>query len=390
MNISGMHLSNANDRMKSELMELIGADGPVTMLHMQVAEWFDRLRKMNKDRLIHVRIYKQWWKDTDPTELARWFVRDLGRLLDDPRCLISPANEQNIEYKAGPDTLKKMSESDRIEEYRHIGRWNMKFWREIDRLRPKRRALALWSALADGHDAFDGVADSEYQVPEIREAVEYCDVLAAHPYGHLNWFKTADRNSIDGKDTVPGGASADWFMLRPYRPAGAGGPSDPGGILAQFPGRPLFISETGCFQVPDTDGTADALHDLAAFAANDARTIGITPFIWSSDDVNWVNRLTDNPDLVRALIENPNYAVRLPIPRARRQAGIIRRDPVPAAPPLSDSYRAVILHPGESLYKHAGPRWRECRRVVPILDVRDIDAGSIIMIPNDIPVRTGG
>ena len=105
----GMHWPNHPHRKHDELMRFLGDSAPVTILHMQAAERYQLLRESGPDRLIHVRIYREWWEQESPEALARWAARELAYLWHDPRVLVSPANEQNIELVGvGPgwiDTL---------------------------------------------------------------------------------------------------------------------------------------------------------------------------------------------------------------------------------------------------------------------------------------------
>ena len=70
---------------------------------------------------------------------------------------------------------------------------------EVDRLRPDRRALSCLGAWAYGTDVIPDVPDSEYTVPEVRELLEYVDILATHPYAHLDWPEPLGPASADPK-----------------------------------------------------------------------------------------------------------------------------------------------------------------------------------------------
>ncbi len=382
----GMHWPNHPHRRDAELRQLVGEAAPVTLLHMQAREVYGWLRRRGPGRLIHVRIYRQWWEEEDPRALARWAAGELGEIWDDPRVLVSPANEQNIELRRGAGWVDQVGERERRDLYARIGQWNWDFWEELDRQRPGRRALALWSALADGHDARPGVPDSEYQVPEVRAALERVDVLASHPYGKLHWE--------DGARTVAGGAEEYRHMLRPWRPAGTLGARDPGGLLVQLPGRAHFVSETGTFVHGDrarSGATLAALEGMVARAAGDGVTLGVTPFVWDSNREHWRNIVAGNEVLVRGLLGRARRECEVEVPvvggggSVGGSAGSVGGGLGGGeARELAGGYRPHVLEAGETLWGLAGARWRELYRVVPVGDERALPVGTVVMVPADL------
>lgn len=346
--VNGMHWPNDRPWNIEQCLRAARSQGSVTLLHFQmfpfdpvIGMWGDaendfvfvKLRDgypaqdipPAPERFVHVRMYLQNWTEMDPLRWAQHAVDFLSRvesggrtfnLWQDPFVGISPANEQNLHYESGDPDPGNQWKYQTPEAYTRIGEWNLAFWREVDRLLPERKALAVWSALAYGHDAVPGVPDSEYQVPAIREAIEYCDLMASHPYGHLDW--------PEGAATVPGGDDQFWHMLRDFRPAGFDGPHDRGGILAQFPGRPLLITESGTFVHSDptrTQETIQAMRGLLETSVTSMRVLGTTWFIWNSDDAHRGNRIWPNEDLRRELEALPDYETSLALPAAAPPSG---------------------------------------------------------------------
>jgi hypothetical protein len=125
------------------------------------------------------------------------------------------------------------------------------------------------------------------------------DLLATHPYANFTF-------PGGGLETAEMGKSGYWFLYRDFRPAGwrdrvqPGRPHDVGGILAQFPGKPLLITETGTFvhgDVGRTPDTIDALGRLYQIASESGRVVGITPFIWNAGPEHAGNRIWYNEAL---------------------------------------------------------------------------------------------
>lgn len=358
--VNGMHVGNTRHWHVEDMLRTDGGRGAMTILHhlmfprdamadqwgdVENAYWYHKLRHgwpaqgiaPAPERLIHVRLYHPAWKSLDPKAWARHAVTMLSdwrfeglraNLWDDPLVCVSPANEQDIEGYGPGGAAQTMAE------YEVIGRWNLAFWDEVDRLIPSRRALSCWSALAGGHDAIYNDPDSEYAVPAIRDAIFRCDVGAVHLYGHMEWGSEGDK-------TLPGGVDDVWHMLRAWRPAGwrdrnqpttATRPLDRGGFCAQFPGKPFIISEAGTFAHHDRGRTAQtvkAMQGLLKRAASDPACLGVTWFIWSTDAAHPTNNIMANPELRDALVRAPMFetAARVPV----RGASPV---PVPAPSPI--------------------------------------------------------
>lgn len=373
--ILGMHVANKPGASETEFESFIGRGRPVTMLDLQVGHWYDRLRRNAPDRLIHVRIYRQYWMDTNPQGLARWLVRHFDFLLDDPMVIISPANEQNIEAEK---KIHLYQGQDRLDLYRRIGVWNIEFWNELASIAPARRCQSGWSALADGHDAYDtsgnpwtqaaadageGVPDSAYMVPEIKAAIDSVGWLMTHPYADY-------RNGLRGIEGRPAGSAAYWHMLRPWRSPGTGGSHDPGGALAQFPGKPHFVSECGTFahETHPVDSARDIIA-LCEHASRDGRTVGITPFIFWSGDEHFPNRIGKQPELMAEL---RNCFV-------QAHAGTENEVGEP-----QQEYVSYRVKRGDTLWRLGGAEWRRILRTVPMGDPRELEVGMTVLIPKEI------
>lgn len=360
--VNGMHVSNQRHWWVEDELRCDHGRGVVTILHhlmfpkdeiagqwgdVENRYWFGKLRfgwrpqgiAAAPDRLIHVRLYHPEWRRLSPTAWAEHAARLLSdwsfegqhvNLWDDPLVCVSPANEQDIEGWIASSSAQ----------YEDIGKWNLAFWDALDKAVPGRRALSCWSALAGGHDALPDDPDSEYAVGAIRDAIQRCDLGAVHLYGHMEW---GDGGAI----TLPGGADAYWHMLRAWRPAGwrdehqdRGGlrPKDRGGFCAQFPGKPFIVSEAGTFAHSDqarTTVTLNAMRNLLQRAQKDPACLGVTWFIWSTDDAHPTNNIGANPALRAALAGMDAYETTAKVPVARIGAVPVPPSPMPTPPPAA-------------------------------------------------------
>lgn len=337
--VNGIHVSNSRHWDVEQMLRVSRTNGALTILHFMMfprdtlsdnkgdvenAYWYGKLRwgwehqgiSPAPERLIHVRLYQANWADWDPVVVARRSVEMLtnwrdpeGRTADlwmDPFMTVSPCNEQNLE---GPGHLRH--------DYAAHATWQLRFWDEVDRLRPDRQAPSCLGAWAFGHDAVPDVPDSEYQVPEVRELCERVDILATHPYADLS-------KPGGGLGTADPDRDAYWYILRDFRPEGwrdersPGRPHDPGGILAQFPGKPLLITESGTFvhgDVGRTDDTLAAMRLLLDTAAQSGRCLGVTWFIWNSGPEHAGNRIWYSERLRDGLEALPDYVTTAQVPR---------------------------------------------------------------------------
>lgn len=419
--VNGMHVSNNRHWNIEQMLQAAKLRGAVTILHhlmfehddlaqqwgdQENAYWYNKLRwgwppqgiPAAPERLIHVRMFHPNWRAVEPKVWAEHSVRMLSawkngaqtaNLWEDPFVCVSACNEQNLEpYLATTPA-----------EYDKMGKWQIDFWSEVDRLIPGRKALSCFGALASGHDAAADTPDSEYQVPAIKDAVQRVEIMATHPYGHMEWGAQGDK-------TLPGGSDAFWHMLRDFRPKGwrdtvqPGRPADPGGVRAQFPTKPLLISESGTFAHNDparAPKTIQAMRGLLDACAADGKVLGVTWFIWNSDESHPTNVIWPNQPLRNALADLPEVATGMAVP-VRTTPGPV--DPGPGPGPTPDPTTAVFpaikVNQGEGMFAVARRAYgdsdvaRNARRIAeanglgwpPVLR-----AGMVLTVPGFKVVR---
>ena len=439
--VNGIHWPNVRTWDLEQAIRCAGPTGAVTVLHHQLFER-DELTGHHGDvennfvygmlrygvdparhggrtaippapeRLIHIRAFERpvggntSWHSMYPEVWGRHIARKLSRwtghnypetnLWLDPYVAVSLANEQNIE---GWIVSALGGERERRAAYEAIGRWNLTAWRALDdeltRMGITRRALSCWSALAFGHDMIPGQPDSEYTEPTLREAILYCDLLADHPYAARGNPKTASGSGF--KDRL-------FFMDRPFRAPGVDGHAL-GGILSQFPGRALLITEANTFEcdLRHRDGaTVAAWRALLELAAASRRCVGVTMYMWHAGPEHGQNNIGDRAlrDGLEAI--GPIYTeARLPIAQhggARQPAPAPDPAPVPTPPVVVEPparpgdgqrYIAHTLRSGDTLWRLGGARWPELLRVLPMGDVRQLPVGAVVMIPEDLARERG-
>jgi len=282
--------------------------------------WLGKLREYSARLFVVIRIYHPAWYEVEPEPYARYYV-DLLRRWDggpgspyadidcwqDPYIGIVWANEQNIElpgisacswwHMPGPTIQDKVRQS--VAWYERIADWHTRVWDEVDRLVPDRKALAVWSALAQGHDTSPDMPESEYMVPALNAAVRRCDVANWHPYAHK-------RSGESYREDGPGEADQYWGLMRSHRPEGyrdalePGKPHDIGGALAIFPGMPYIEGEAGTFvhDLPDwAQYNLDAMAALWDAGAATGRCLGSAVYIWHGGDDHRPNVIQHSPPL---------------------------------------------------------------------------------------------
>lgn len=402
--VVGVHWPNLHTWHLEQARRVIGPTGAVTVLHHQLFAGPDAMTGHTGDvenhyvygplrygvdpvrqgrpfepaapeRLIHIRAFERSvgggtsWRDVNPEAWGRHIARTLSNwtghnypttnLWLDPFVCVSLANEQNIE---GWIVSNLGGRAERQAAYEQIADWNLRAWRALDAellgMGIHRRALSVWSALAFGHDMVPGSPDSEYQNPKLREAMLYCDLLADHPYAQRD--NPRSRSGSGHKDR--------WFFMdRPFRPAGVDG-HRLGGILQQFPGRMLLVTEVNTFEC---DRPAEHGNTVAAFrafwraAAESGRVVGGTAYMWCATPDHAMNNILDaalrdgleaiGPIVTTATlpVARPGGASGAPVPAPPE----VDPEPVPpAAPPPGVEPRIVVL---------AGKGWYDvCRRAL--------------------------
>jgi len=183
---------------------------------------------------------------------------------------------------------------------------------------PNRKALSCLGAWAFGHDVVPDVPDSEYMVPEVKELCNRVDILATHPYANFTF-------AGGGRDTMDEDRAGYYYLLRDFRPEGwrdsrePSRPHDPGGILAQYPHKPLLITECGTFTHGDPGRNPDnlaAMRKLYDFAARSGRVLGCTWFVWNSGPEHAGNRIWYNEALRNGLESLGPYHTNAVVPTA--------------------------------------------------------------------------
>lgn len=384
--VNGIHVCNSRAWNIEQMLRVARTNGAVTILHhmmfprdelvgqygdVENAYWYNKLRwgwaaqgiPPAPERFIHVRLFQPNWRDFVPERVAQQAVTLLSswryegqsaNLWDDPFVGVSPCNEQNLEPVGN-------------KEYGLHARWQLAFWAEIDRLIPKRRALSVLGAWAYGGDLVPDVPDSEYTDPDVRRLLASVDVLATHPYGHLEW------PGEQGRATVDPARDAYWHLLRDFRPAGwrdsrqPGRPHDIGGLLAQVPNKPLLITESGTFVHSDPARTADtiaAMKTLLDTAAKSGRVLGATWFIWNSGPEHAGNVIWPNSELRDAMERLPDYVTTCRVP-VRGQSPIPPNptpNPAPNPTPPAPSPAPVVSGLVAGLYVERGDGWTNIAR----------------------------
>ncbi len=354
------------------------------------ANWLGKLRQLHPKLFIVIRLYHPAWWTLDPRAYAEHYHALLSRwrghgfadrnVWQDPFVGVVPANEQNIERALGTGAAcswwnapsdyrdRAVSEkfahelmaggmsSDRvaatvagrpqilgdkvawsIAEYRKIAAWNVAFWDRIDELEPNRKALAVWSALAQGHDCRPDAPESEFQIPEVAAAIRRCDVFNHHPYA---------RWGMGAKDG-PGEPDQFWGLLRGHRPKGwrdarePGKPADPGGALALFGDMPYIAGECGTFKHSDpawAERNMAAIDALWTADADTRRCLGSAVYIWHGHDDHRDNVIMHSPAFRNALRDSGRRAVEVAWPVARPGVGfggaVVPPTPLPNPSPI--------------------------------------------------------
>lgn len=381
---NGLHWHNEDMFKAAKLGRSYPANGMIKVLHTELfvddsarylptggsadnAHWLGKIRELAPDALVILRLYHPAWWEIAPRDYADHYHALLSRwrghgyadrnVWQDPLIGVVPANEQNIERALGTGaacswwncptpgatTADKIAWS--IAEYRKIAAWNVAFWTRIDELEPNRKCLAVWSALAQGHDCKPDAPESEYQIPEVAAAIRRCDVFNHHPYAHWN----------DGAKDGPGEPDQFWGLLRGHRPKGwrdsrqPGKPADPGGALAIFADMPYVAGECGTFAHSNpalATRNADAIEDLWVEDAATRRCLGSAVYIWHGGDDHRQNVIMHSPAFRDALRDSTASVADVTFPVARPGRGVGAVTPTPAPIPPTPPPTAPPTSPG--------------------------------------------
>jgi len=373
--ISGMHVENYHvGEGAADRNAIIGRDGCATMLHLQAAQVYPQIRAdLGPNVLIHVRMYQQNWFVLDPRKWARDcfdFLVGIPGLLDDPRVLITAANEPDLAAEGHPGAATVDRPHPTLAVWREIWAWSLAFsseWRASVR---GTRAKLGTTPLAGGHEPTGFPPDYEYQMLEFRQHARDCDAVVVHGYCNRDWT---------GHSPETAGY---WAALRAIRPPGyrerdgalpLGGIPDPGGVAMQIPNKPFLLAEFGNWHHHDAGGaevesTLGQFRSVYQHLSATGRCLGGTPFIFNSGDEHRENRFFGNSALVDGLKRMERF------PAAEFGAS------VPSAPqpskPLSEQYPkefAQWLKEG-GLEDNFGRHLRAIRSDIPVTGADVLDA----------------
>lgn len=255
---------------------------PYTVLHMQV-DGARRIRAKHPDALILVRMYTPDWYALDPVQWAR-ACADTYRRTKDVTRHVTWANEQNLADESGGKIGASSARRATLLDYRRINAWNLLWLDEWRRQPGTSDAVLHYPAFASGHSD-DQDDDGFVGLDACRPSIDLCPVLDRHVYWRSN-------------------APVDHPFL------GCGRVRL---VEKLFPGKLLFCSEAGNFDVTHPDAPKQYVQAAAFFAARYPRWLGWTPFIADSPDRGHdANNLSRNPAIIDALRGMPK--TRYPIP----------------------------------------------------------------------------
>jgi len=312
--LSGMHVENYHiGEGAADRNAIIGRDGCATMLHLQAAQVYPQIRAdLGPDVLIHVRMYQQNWYALDPRKWARDcfdILRGIPGLLDDPRVLITAANEPDLAAEGHPGAATVERPHPTLAVWREIWSWSLAFsseWRASVR---GTRAKLGTTPVAGGHEPAGFPPDYEYQMLEYRQHARDCDAVVVHGYCNRDW---------SGHSPETAGY---WAALRAIRPPGyrerdgalpLGGIPDPGGVAMQIPDKPFLVAEMGNWHHHDAGGaevesTLGQFRSVYRYLSDTGRCLGGTLFIFNSGDEHRENRFFGNTALIRGLVAMERY-----------------------------------------------------------------------------------
>jgi len=374
-----MHISNGPQYSVEQMSQHVGVNGAYTVLHIQMlndpllggtadhenGDWYMKLRTGDPRQpsfvgststFINIRIYHPNTLSQEPVAyadhyidlLANWtgsgpWAGKTANLWADPFVGVHFGNELNLHYENGDSTPANQWKYQTEDHYRRIVDWQMRVWDRIDqRLGRERKAISVFSPFAYGHEPPGHEPGGEYTLAEVRALIERMNLIAIHPYAHLDW--------ANGQDTAPGGKDAFWHMLNDFRPKGFKNDNDPGGVMMQYPNKTFIVAETGTFTHSDkfrTDETWKVLDLFYRMCAGSGRVLGVTPFIWHSwgygpkDAGHWPNMIWPNESLRDRFANSPRYATSCQVPLAWDEA-----PPPPPPPPAPDPSPEPVPTPG--------------------------------------------
>lgn len=289
----GVYLPNEGDPKVGEAIE-IARDGCYTLLHTVTGRdnALRRIRAEQPDALILVRCYLPNWYAVDPVQWAAdvWTILHGG---SDPIVRYTRrftwANEQNLALESGGMVGASDGRQATWRDYVNIAAWNDAFIEAYLKLTDTSEDILHYPALATGHGE-DWGRDRNYQpmdgfpVPVrggdptvayelLRAGISRCAVLNVHPYKQPGHPATDEWEGVGRIQRV----------------------------TKLFPGFPLFVDETGQFEIT-ADHAPQDLVDIGYYLQGlQAPILGWTPFILgSSDQGHNSNNWSLNPKVAEA------------------------------------------------------------------------------------------
>ena len=197
------------------------------------------------------------------------------------------ANEQNLALESAGKIGATPSRLATWHDYQEIAGWNLRVIKKLRELRGDRKLVLHYPAMAMGHGEDWGYDDGHNPLPGfplgangvpvpafelLRGGIGLCDVLNVHPY------------RVDGAPVLD-----EWKGVKRIEKT-----------RALFPDTPLFVDETGDFQVWD-DGSPGRLITIGYYFQGLGYVYGVTPFIWHSPDkAHAANDWSLNPKIADA------------------------------------------------------------------------------------------
>lgn len=347
--IGGIHVENSRIGIGKDARDaIVGRDGCVTMLHLQAAEMYPQIRAdLGLGVLIHVRMYAPNWFVLDPRKWAQdtlAFLRGIPGLLDDPRVLITAANEPDLAAEGHPGAATPEHPHPTLAVWSEIWKWSGLFSSEWRNIAKGTRVKLGTTPVAGGHEPAGFPPGYEFQLLDFRLHALDCDAIVAHGYCERDW--TGHSPETNGY----------WAALRCVRPAGwrerdgtmpLGGISDPGGVATQLPRMPFLLAEFGNWRHNDAGGaevekTLAQFHSVYKFMSETRRCLGVTPFIWNCGDEHRENRIYGNNALVDGLKRMERFpAAEIVVPPA--QAWYWPLAKVEVTQPFSAAHKATDM-----------------------------------------------
>lgn len=274
----GCQVPNGPDWTAGDIADVYG-DGVFIIMNGELDK-LPKMRELMPNALIGWRAYLEDWNATDPRQWARDCAQ-VYRQIKQYTKLITWANEQNLRAESGgvigadPEHLATKADYERILE------WNMAWLDEFISQPGCDDAILIFPALAYGHsDDQDDHGDGFVGLDILRPVIEACDYGAIHLY-------VSPGKPIDDEWEGLG-------RLKHQRP--------------WFLGKPLLITETGCFEA-GTQHYPERIRDIGYYLQGEPDIHGFCFFIHADPTKHHQqNDMSRNPqpyDEIRHAIKMP-------------------------------------------------------------------------------------